>query len=221
MNLSDSNLIPSLHDTIRTIIDRVMLDVCVCLPGKIVSYDFETQYADVEIQLLQGYSNGNTLPYPVIPNVPVKHPRGLGGTAFIHMPLVAGDDVVLVFSQRSLDNWKTQGGMSDPDDPRKHHITDAYALVGGSALPDAFTPETDDAIEITNGAASLQVFADGGFKIKNGENELVSLVQQVVALLGNPDETVVNTLLGPQPLVNFAQFQELAAQIETLVETEE
>lgn len=166
-----SGIVPELGDSINTAVKRFLLDLNVCLPGKVTAYDRETQFADVEIQLYQKANSGKLEPYPVIPNVPVKWPRAMGGSAFIHLPLQAGDDVLLVFAQRSIDNWKTQGGMSDPDDPRLHHLTDAYALVGGSALPDAFSPATDNAIEIVNDEASVQIFPDA-IEIKKGDADI-------------------------------------------------
>lgn len=213
--LLKSGVTPELGEVIRTVMDSVLMDLCVCLPGKIVKYNSATQYADVQVQLLQEFQDGSTETYPIIPNVPVKHPRAMGGNAFVHMPLTPGDDVVIVFSQRSLDNWKTQGGIVNPDDSRKHHLTDAYALIGGSAIPNAFKPKTKDAIEITNGSASIEVHPDGKFKITNGTNELIDLFDQLLKQLA-VDTT--NTIFGPMKLNGFTVYQELATKVETLKE---
>lgn len=201
-------------DLLRTTIDAYMLNMYFCLPGKIVLYDPETQYADIEIQLYMQFIDSTLGKYPVIPNVPVKHPRAQGGACFIHMPLAVGDDVVLVFSQRSLDNWKTYGGINNPNDPRKCHITDAYALIGGSALPDAFMVQDPTAIEITNESSTLQVFPDGKFAIKNGTTELLAQIQEGFQTLS---EDTTNTLLGPMPLNSFETYAQIASKIQTLV----
>ena len=214
MELKQSNINPSLHETMRASIERVLIGMYFCLPAKIVSYDPETQYADLQIQLLLQLSDDSTAPFPVLPNVPVKHLRARGGAAFIHMPLEAGDDMLLVFSQRSLDNWKTQGGMTNPDDNRKFDLTDAFALIGGSAIPDAFTPQTTDAIEIVNGEAAIQIFPDGHFKITNGVSELISLTQQLAQQCA---EMTTNTIFGPMPPNNFAEFVDIALELESLV----
>jgi hypothetical protein len=214
--MSLGNLKPTLYDTIQSVVQTLMLDLNFCLPAKIVAYDKATQYADVQIQLYQKFSDGSLVLPPVIPNVPVKHPRAQGGAAFMHMPLTAGDDVTLVFSQRSLDNWKTQGGESDPNSTRKSHITDAYALIGGSAIPDAFSPATDDAIEIVNGTAAINIYPSGKFKITNGTDDLISLVQQGFQTLS---EDTVNTMLGPQPLNDFETYSQIATKIMNLQES--
>jgi hypothetical protein len=210
---SVSTLKSSWSDIIRALIDKVLLDLNVCLPAKIISYDPETQYADVQIQLYQNV-NGAMVEYPPIPNVPVKHPRAAGGTCRIHMPLQPGDDVTLIFSQRSLDNWKTEGGMTDPADPRKHHITDAYALIGGSSMADAFSVEDPSAIEMVNGDSKIQVFPDGTFAIKNGTTELITQVQLLAKTLST-DTT--NTIFGPMQLNAFETYEEIAQNVETLV----
>ena len=168
MRTIDQTMPPELDDTIQTLIEANLVNLNVCLPAKIVSYDKDTQSATVQIQLLQKYEDGAIEPRAPIPNVPVIHPRANAGAAFVHMPLKKGDDVTLVFSQRSLDNWKGAGGMQDPADRRKFHITDAFALIGGSAFPDAFTPSTDDCIEIVNGSLKLIIPAQTvSFRRKN------------------------------------------------------
>jgi hypothetical protein len=208
-----STLKSSMSDIIRALIDKVLLDVNVCLPAKITAYNPSTQYADVQIQLYQNV-NGALVAYPPIPNVPVKHPRARGGATHIHMPLQVGDDVTLVFSQRSLDNWKTEGGMTDPQDPRKHHLTDAYALIGGSSMADAFEVDDPTAIEVTNGGSKLQVFSDGTFAIKNGTTELCSQVQALAEKLST-DTT--DTFFGPMQLNGFETYAEIATKVQTLV----
>lgn len=215
-----SNFKPEFSDVIRATIDTVLMDLNVCLPAKIKTYDKDTQYADVEIQLFTAYIDGTLVPLPVIPNVPVKWPRANGGAAFIHMPLVPGDDVILVFSQRSLDNWKTTGGMSDPNDPRKHHITDAYALVGGSALPDAFTPSTTDSIEIVNGDTQVIVHPGGKFQAINPTGELIDILDQITEQVSMTNETLsedtVSTIFGPQQLLMFETYATIHEQLEEL-----
>lgn len=221
MSNNFSTFSPEFSDVIRSIIDTVLLDVMVCLPGKIVKYNAQTQYADVQIQLLSKYMDGSLKSYPVIPNVPVKHPRANGGKAFIHMPLKPGDDVTLHFSQRSIDNWKTQGGMSDPADPRKHHITDAFASIGGSAIPDAFTPTTDDGIEIVNGDTQMIVKPDGTFEVTNTTAEFVDTLNQITtevqSVVDKLSVDTVNTIFGPQRLNAFAFYFIEAQKLQLLL----
>lgn len=190
---------PTMAEVMRTVIERRLSEMHVCLPAKVVTYDKATQLASVEIQLQKLYEDGTLLSWPIISNVPVKHPRAQGTETFIHMPLQPGDDLVLVFSERSLDNWKTQGGMTDPNDRRKFSITDAFALIGGSAIPDAFTPETDDSIEIVNGDSKAIVHPDGKYELKGGnDDDFIKAVRDLVILI---QQAYAATLIGYQPII--------------------
>lgn len=212
---------PEFSDVIRSIFDTMMLDHYVAMPAKVVKYDSATQYADVQPQLYQKFNDGSLQAYPVIPGVPVKHPRAQGGKSFIHLPLEAGDDVILIFSSRSLDNWKSSGGMTDPDDSRKNHLTDAFALAGGSAKPDAFKVQDPTAIEITNDQATIQVLPSGKFKIKNQANELLDVLDQISQQVHTLAETLstdtVNTIFGPMQLNAFSTYENIATQLSDLV----
>jgi hypothetical protein len=156
---------PSLTEVINLHIDNALMEVNVCLPGKIVAYDAAKQVADIQPQILSTFVDGSTLELPVIPSVPVVFPRANGGTTYMHIPLAVGDDVTLIFSQSSLDNWKTQGGLQEPGDVRKHHLTDAFALVGGSAIPNAFVVNDPQSIEIKCNTGAVQIKPDGTINI--------------------------------------------------------
>lgn len=196
MGVDLSTRTPDPSDAVRAVIDSVLLDHYVAMPAKVVTYDSSTQYADVKIQLLQGYLDGSTDAYPVIPNVPVKHQRSRNGACRIHMPLLPGDDVTLIFSSRSLDNWKKSGGMVSPNDPRKSHITDAYALIGGSSMADAFPVDDPTAIEVVNGDSTLQVFTNGKFRIKNSGTELIKELVELVDTLSTASTVAGGPFIG-------------------------
>lgn len=161
MRTNNRSLTPTLSEVIQTVIDATLIDLHVCIPATVVEYDPDTQYADVQISLKIKYEDGTLINWPVIPNVPVVHPRANGGKTYIHIPLKKDDQLTLVVSERSLDNWKTQGGIQDPDDRRKFNMTDAYALIGGAAEPDAFSVDDPDAIEITNKSGMFQIKDNG------------------------------------------------------------
>lgn len=64
---------------------------------------------------------------PPVFNVPVHMPTGrLGGLTF---PVSVGDDVLLIFSQVGIDNWKRSAG-DVPSNLRRFDIQDAVAVTG-------------------------------------------------------------------------------------------
>ena len=65
----------------------------------------------------------------MIYNVPVLFPRSR--KAAVTFPLEKGDTVLLVFAERSLDEWIEKGGNKvSPEDPRRHDMSDAIAIPG-------------------------------------------------------------------------------------------
>lgn len=115
---------------------------------------------NVKPSLNRRLKDGSVESLPVIPNVPVWFPRG--GGASITWPVKAGDGCLLVFSERSLDEWKGGGGEFTPDDPRRNGLSDAIAFVGLDA-----TGEGSDAIELKMGGVTLEV-SGGGVAITGG-----------------------------------------------------
>lgn len=132
---------PSLAAVLRGALDARLADVRVSLPGIVRSYDAGTQRADVQPAIRDGYldeaGDRQTEDLPIVAEVPVVFPGA--GSASITWPLAAGDEVLLVFSSSSLDRWLSRGGVVDPEDDRRHDLTDAVAIPGlrHGALPGA------------------------------------------------------------------------------------
>jgi hypothetical protein len=118
---------PKLSRSITEMVTSRFKGLRVAMPAKIVTYYEGQCSADVQ-PLIQDAMNGVMVDYPVILGVPVIWPRS--STAYLGMPLAADDQVLLIFSDQSLDRWLTTGGIVDPEDPRRHHLSDAVAIPG-------------------------------------------------------------------------------------------
>lgn len=210
MRTSSRSLTPTLAEVIQTAIDANLIDMHVCLPAKIVEYDSDTQTASLLPSINKTYENGTVLPWPVIPNVPIVFPRAVEGEAYIHMPLAPGDDVTMLVCERSLDNWKETGELSDPDDRRQFDITDAFAFPGGSAAPLAFKVDDPEAIEIKNILGMLQLKPSGEMIFKN-EVATVDVKETGEILLKNEVATVDIKETGDIELSNELASAKLAA----------
>lgn len=131
---------PGLATVINEARARLMVDLRVSCPGKIVRFDSTTLLADVApltldpVEQEDGSSVSMTL--PVVTNVPVQFP-GAGGMR-ITFPVQVGDPCFLLFSDRSLDAWIARGGVTDPPDQRRHHLSDAVALLGVRSTPETW-----------------------------------------------------------------------------------
>lgn len=130
---------PTTAETLRAVLAARLAQVHTCLPGQIESYDPIKQSASVKLTIKNviPYADGtgeDELDYPVIPDVPVAHPRA--GAWRIHLPLSQGDHVMVMFAERSLDQWRSLGGIQNPLDLRSHDLSDAVA-VPCNLYPDA------------------------------------------------------------------------------------
>lgn len=98
-------------------------NVYTTLPGYVVTYDGVTVTArPAQDKML---ANGESLKPPKIVKVPVYWPTADGGKAIISVPLKPGDNIVLHFAARSIENWLS-GSDQAPDDPRQFDLSDAF-----------------------------------------------------------------------------------------------
>lgn len=66
--------------------------------------------------------------FPPLLVVPVVFPCGGGHT--LTFPIAAGDECIIVFNDREMDNWFTSGAGLAPTTPRVHDLSDGFAIVG-------------------------------------------------------------------------------------------
>lgn len=181
--------ITSLESVLEDVARRAKGDVNVSLPGVVVSYDAASQTATIQPVVRQGYleEDDDDLDdkvwwekIPAIPRVPVAHWRA-GGFA-IHAPLLPGDFVTLVVSDRSIDEFMSTGSRDNtPQDTRRFDWTDAVAL----PMPPAPSPIGDlDAnnMHVGNAAARLRFTPAGQIAIEAGGQELIALVQELLGI---------------------------------------
>ncbi len=122
---------PTLADVITQAMETRLSDLHVALPAQVMAYDPTLQTVDVKPMLTRVIeTDTGELPdvLPVIPAVPVAFPRA--GNFFVSFPIKPGDFVLLVFVERSMDEWWATGVEALPGDLRKHSLADAVAIPG-------------------------------------------------------------------------------------------
>jgi len=120
-----NTLTAAIENTFFTLLSS---SVNTCLPGRIETYNVPDQRASVKPLLKKVYIQGEVQALPIITNVPIVFPRTK--KSGITFPLVRGDGVLLVFSQRALERWKSSGEDTEPGDPRKFDLSDGIAIPG-------------------------------------------------------------------------------------------
>lgn len=127
---------PDLLDVLAEFERKILDNIHTAMPGRIESYDPATQRADVQPLIRQRVPKADTderehvyEDLPLIPSVRVLHPRG--GGAFVHLPIAAGDTVLLVFCSSGIGHWEAgDGSIQDAGDERRHHPAHAVAIPG-------------------------------------------------------------------------------------------
>lgn len=127
------------------------------MPATVEEYYPDTQTVDVQPVLKSTLiTPPSTVKRPKLLGIPIIFPKSSGNT--IHIPLKKGDGVGLIFCQRSLDDWKTVGGLTSVQDVRLHDLTDAVAIAGLDITPRTI-PEPD----------KMSILASEGLWIGNPE----------------------------------------------------
>lgn len=204
---------PTMVEILRNAVKSYLIDLHTAMPGVVVSYDRTSQLAVVEPALRRTLVSGEVVELPKIYNVPVQFPHA--GDTFIHFDLKSGDNVLLIFSERSIDKWVAKSGKTTPQERRMHSINDCFAIPSVKAKPDAFTPKGQDgSIEITNKNSHLEITSSGKFILNNGQYELVSvLVELLDKMILGKNLTGVGPL--PKDPSYVSELQTLKTKLET------
>ena len=208
MNVNET---PTLAGVIRDAIASRLADVHVSLPARIVSYDAATQKAEVQPEIKRTFIDGTSADLPIIVDVPVAWPRA--GKAYLHMPLKAGDQVMLVFSERSLDEWKNRGGSVKPKELRKFSISDAWAVPGGYPFSNVVPASASD-LTLVHDKTEFVLKSSGKFQLKGaGGEEMVKILSEFMEIASR---ATTNTIFGPMRWNEFSEIIALKARLDKL-----
>lgn len=138
---------------LQEIFRELMKDAGTSITGHILAFDKDTQLAQVQIGVSSRDRNGNLIiPGPII-ECPVEFSGG-GGWSFEHK-LVAGDEGLIIFSQRCLDGWIQTGGVANNPIARFHDKQDACFIPGIRSKPNAIKDFQNNGIRLRNTDASV------------------------------------------------------------------
>ena len=211
----------TLNDAIALATNYALTAIHTALPGSIISYDYTTQKAVIQPLLNKVWSDGTTTPMPVLENVPVIFPRA--GGASLTFPVVEGDTCLLLFIERSIDLWLTQGGQVNPDDPRKFDLSDAVAIMGLFPFSESSEAINNQDVLLTYKNSSITIKESGDIVINtsgkvaigNSTTEVLDIISQLLADLQGAAVTGT-ALSGPLNPTFVAQALALQTQIDAI-----
>jgi len=187
----------------REMIDRAMSGLNTCLPGIIDSFDSATQTATVSPAIMLKVTLDDVVSYMSLPSiikVPVVFPFASNAGFALTIPIKAGDPCLLIFSQRCIDNWHQSGGVQPPEQDcigvRHHDLTDAFAILAPSPLPNVLGAWNLDGIEIRNRSRGTRVTVlDDKVEIVSGTTTLTISESGVVTLIAPASVGITTPLL--------------------------
>lgn len=119
---------PEWPEIIRAVQDQLQDRIHTSCPAVVKSYDTATQTATVQLVVQLKGEDGAMTTVPELEDVPVCWPGGAAG--FLHVPLAAGDTVMVLFSESDFSGWWESGSVSAPKMLARHDLGYAIAIPG-------------------------------------------------------------------------------------------
>lgn len=203
--------------TLKEAIRAQIVEVHTAMPAEIVSFDAATQTASVQL-CIERETVDDIEPITQLGQVPVMV-QGGGGFS-VTFPVKEGDPCLVLFVERGMDNWYLDGGCQPAQGRRTHHLSDAVCIPGLRTAPQALGNYDADNITIRSddGHAQFCMTPDGKFALTNGAEELLSIVDELAALVGGL-KTVITTgsSAGTHPNDKIADVAALRARLAGLI----
>jgi hypothetical protein len=153
------------EETLRLALDAHQATMWTALPGIVQSFNAAAMTCSVQ-PAIQGVirDESGVLHYvnlPLLLDCPVNFPSGGGYT--LTFPMAAGDECLVVFSSRCIDNWWQQGVISRPLEFRMHDLSDGFVIPGCKSQPNALPSISSDSVQLrTNDGATYIEISPGG-----------------------------------------------------------
>lgn len=214
---------PSLMDVLNLFKDQIFLDFSAHHIGTLQSFDTTNQTASATINYPKTFFEFNSVTgvyetrlqnYPVIGQCPVIVLGG--GTASLTFPFAPGDECLVFFNDRDMDNWFVGGTGSPNATGRLHDFADALILVGLRSLPHVLANYDSTRAVLRNGNAKVGV----GQELILIANEMQSMKTLLEGLTAKIDQvlTTGSVTVAPGPVSFTGTVASYNPTIEELLE---
>ncbi len=133
--------------------------------------------------------------YPVLADVPVVVMSG--GAGSLTFPIAAGDDCLILFNDRDIDNWFATGQALPLNSNRLHSLNDGIALVGIRSSNNPIAGYDSTRVVLKNNQASVGVGANK-IQIKNQTRNLYTILNNLITALQTFAQTTSTATTAPQ-----------------------
>ncbi len=116
-----------------------------------------------------------------------------GGGASLRMPITPGDECVLLFNDRDIDNWFQSGQITQVSSSRLHSFSDALALVGVRSLQKSIADYDAETMGMFYNDAFIKI-KDNLIGIANSDRNLKDVLTNLITVVKNLSTT--NAVVG-------------------------
>lgn len=196
----DQELAATTEEIARVAAAEALVDVHTCLPGIVVSFDPKTQTAKVQPAIKRLWRDGGWKALPECVDCPVSMPRY--GNFIITGPVSQGDEGLLKFSERSIDNWWARGGVQEQSEMRMHDLSDGFFEPGYSSKARVPANIATDALEIRTLDGKTRFRLEAGMVTAGDLADAVAAVRadimsKILTLLTSHTHPVSGAVAGP------------------------
>lgn len=221
---------PTLTDLLDLLKKEIFLDLSCHHVGTIQSFDPVKQMVVATVNYTKtffrldettGLYNAIQENYPVVLDCPAIILGG--GQASLTFPIAKGDECLLLFNDRDIDNWFSGAPVGPVASSRAHAFSDAFALVGIRSLAKVLKNYDTARVVLQLGTTLVGVSASK-VKIANGTTTLNTVLQNILTQVENVATacaaitvTAVSGGTGVSgPPSNAATFTAASSQLSTL-----
>ncbi len=147
--------------------------------GKINGFSSSNQTADIELvdKAIIPTSKGNVLKdFPLLKECPVFVNKGSNGG--FTRPIIIGDYCLVLFNDRDIENWFSNGGIKEPASSRAHNLTDCLVIPGFFSDSSPLADYNNDATEMNH--QDTKISLDSKVGISNSSKSLKDLIEQLI-----------------------------------------
>jgi hypothetical protein len=188
-----------LKDALNFLKKDIMLNLSAQHIGIVKQINFENQTLSAQIAYKKSFLQKQAddtyktilVDYPPLIDVPFVVYGG--GKASLQMPIAAGDECLLLFNDRDIDNWWASGQVAELSSNRLHSFSDAIAIVGVRSLARSISNYDSETAALVNDEGFVRI-KDNKIGIGNASGDLRTVLDQLItALVGL---TTTNTVPG-------------------------
>lgn len=156
--------------------------------GEIQSFNSQDQTCSIKVnykktKMVQGSTGAyqkTFIDYPILIDCPVIILSG--GQSGISFPISVGDDCLVLFNDRDINNWFAGEKNTELESNRLHSLSDGIALVGLKSLNDSLENYDEENVHIFN--------EDSGIRVKPSKIELYNSTDKLGLLLRELIDTI-------------------------------